>query len=561
MNPFDLPEDISTLSAEDLAAWLVAAIAERDRLFGLDAPTPADVEAARTGVAAITQVQAEATARESAGADMAALRGEVETAANGSEDEDPDDENVDDEDAEGDEPEDEGGDAEDAEGGDDAEAQAAADAVTASGRKRTARQRLAGRRPANVAPSSRQTRDTIVASAGVRGFSDGAELTIDMLVEAVNNTIRSFPTFRGGSRRGQLHRSPTAVIRRDFGEDVADGSSSDLEMIERVANEKLLKGGNLVAAGGWCAPSEQDYNLIAGETTDGLIDLPEFGVKRGGIKFTAGPDFSALYSAGFTQTEAQNIAGTTKPCYTVPCPAFSEERLDAMGLCVKAGLLQDAAWPELTKRVIAGALVAHKHYISAALITKMVAKSSAAISMANTGSVASNLLDSVEVLIETLRGDYRLGFNQTLEVVFPHWVLGAVRADLAARNGVDMMNVTDQQINSWFATRKARPQWVYNWQMLVDGQEGYPATVDFMVYPAGTFTRGSADIITLDSVYDAASLSVNEYTGLFTEEGVLLAQRGYKSKLARVQVGVTGRTGANDVTQATPTAGSFTLVP
>jgi hypothetical protein len=191
----------------------------------------------------------------------------------------------------------------------------------------------------------------------------------------------------------------------------------------------------------------------------------------------------------------------------------------------------------------------------------MVAKSSAAISMANTGSVASNLLDSVEVLIETLRGDYRLGFNQTLEVVFPHWVLGAVRADLAARNGVDMMNVTDQQINSWFATRKARPQWVYNWQMLVDGQEGYPATVDFMVYPAGTFTRGSADIITLDSVYDAASLSVNEYTGLFMEEGVLLAQRGYKSKLARVQVGVTGRTGANDVTQATPTAGSFTLVP
>jgi hypothetical protein len=559
MNPFDLPEDISTLSGEDLANWLAAAITERDRLFGLEAPTPADLASARAGVAAIAQVQAEASARESAADDMAALRAETETASD-----DSDDDGREGDDAAEDEDGDDSADDDGAEDGDDAdgasEEAAVKETVVAGGRKRTARQKLAGRRPAD-GPSGRKTTATIIASAGVRGFQDGAELDIDKLVEAVNATMRSFPTFSGGSKHGSMHRSPTAVIKRDFGDDVADGSTSDLAIIERISNEKSLKGGNLVAAGGWCAPSETMYDLCAGETTDGLIDLPEFGVKRGGIKFTAGPDFSALYGAGFTQTEAQNIAGTTKPCYTVPCPAFEEVRLDAMGICVKAGLLQDAAWPELTKRVISGVLIAHQHRISAALITKMIAESSAAIAMTNTGSVATNTLDSVEVLIETLRGDYRLGLNQTLEVVAPHWLLGAIRADLAARNGVDLLAVTDQQINAYFGVRKARVQWVYNWQMLVDGQEGYPATVQIMVYPAGTFSRGSADIITLDSVYDAASLSVNEYTGLFTEEGVLLAQRCYKSKLATLQVGVTGRTGANDVTQATPTAGSFTLVP
>jgi hypothetical protein len=551
MNPFEIPEDLSALSAEDLATALAAAITERDRLFALEAPTPAEVASARAGVGVIARLEGEATARESASADMAALRAETETASTdaGQAADDEDDE---------DEPDDGAAD----DGADDEAAtdEAATEpAVVASAPKRTARQRLAGRRPAST-PTLHQRTAQIIASAGVRGFDDGATLDPDKLVEAVHATMRSFPTFSGGRKDGGLHRSPTAVIRRDFGE-WADGSTSDLDLIERVSKESNLPGGNLVAAGGWCAPSETEYDLCAGETTDGLIDLPEFGVKRGGIKFTAGPDFSALYAQGFTQTEAQNIAGTTKPCYTVPCPSFEEVRLDAMGICVKVGLLQDAAWPELTRRVIGGVLVAHQHRVSAALITKMVAESSAAISMANTGSVATNTLSSVEVLAETLRGDYRLGLNQTLEVVAPHWLLGAIRADFAARNGVDMVSITDQQINAHFAARKVRVQWVYNWQMLVDGQEGYPATVQVMVYPGGTFSRGSADIITLDSVYDAASLSVNDYTGLFTEEGVLLAQRCYKSKLATIQVGVTGRTGANDVTQATPTAGSFTLVP
>ena len=67
-----------------------------------------------------------------------------------------------------------------------------------------------------------------------------------------------------------------------------------------------------------------------------------------------------------------------------------------------------------------------------------------------------------------------------------------------------------------------------------------------MVYPAGTFIRGSAPVISLDAVYDAASLTVNEYTGLFFEEGILLATRCYTPSLVTLSTCASGRTGAAD---------------
>ena len=65
----------------------------------------------------------------------------------------------------------------------------------------------------------------------------------------------------------------------------------------------------------------------------------------------------------------------------------------------------------------------------------------------------------------------------------------------------------------------------------------------------------SADVINLDAVYDAASLSVNTMTGLFFEEGVLLAQTCFKAKQVTVNVKSSGVTGAAS------NAGPFNLVP
>ena len=60
-------------------------------------------------------------------------------------------------------------------------------------------------------------------------------------------------------------------------------------------------------------------------------------------------------------------------------------------------------------------------------------------------------------------------------------------------------------------------------------------------------TAAGARLVTLENVYDAASISANEYTGLFTEQGNLVVKNCLPSKVLRVPVCSAGRTGAADV--------------
>ena len=165
-----------------------------------------------------------------------------------------------------------------------------------------------------------------------------------------------------------MQRYGVASLGLSFPDHLIADNKDDMAVVASAAKETSLDGGSLVAAGGWCAPSETLYAFCQDESTDGLLDLPEIAVTRGGVRYTSGPDFSAIYNAGFTQTEAQAIAGTTKTCYEVDCPDFDEVRLDAIGICIKVPLLTNAAYPELVKSTIAKALIAHQHRASAYLV-------------------------------------------------------------------------------------------------------------------------------------------------------------------------------------------------
>lgn len=531
---FDLNDDLSTYSVEQIAEIITAGNARLDELFAIEAPTPAETAEAEKISAAIATLQAEQTSRDEASTRMAALRDARATAAAAAataeaEAEEQEEEQEQEPEAQAEEQEQE-------------EEQ---EAVTAGARQRR-------RPPARPdAPEDNAPKMTLTASADVPGFATGQALAdLDEVTQALLGRTRSFPSQPQGIKGAPMSRYGVAMLRREFSSDLIATGNNDQEVIDLAGKEARLPGGNLVAAGGWCSPSQTLYDFCEGETTEGLVDLPEFGVTRGGVRTTPGPDFATLYtSTGFTQTEAQAIAGTVKPCYEVVCPPFTDTRLDVVGLCIKVPILTNAAYPELVRRVISGSLVAHQHRVSADMITRMVAKSTA-VTPATVGSVTGNTLNGVALVAETLRGEYRLSVNATLEVVLPTWVREAIRADMGVRAGADDSQVAlaDARIAAFFAARKVRPQWVYNWQMLANGEEGFPTTFQMMVFPAGTFVKGTADVISLDAVYDAASLSVNTYTGLFMEEGVLLLQRCFKSKIVTVSVCAGGITGAANST-------------
>ena len=402
--------------------------------------------------------------------------------------------------------------------------------------------------------------------ADVPGFAADSDATFEDLAVALDRRLQGFNSgaYAAAARAGRAmsERHGLAVVRKHFDERATVSSPESAEAAMAFAvNEKNLPGGSLVAAGGWCAPSETVYDLLEDESRDGLISLPEINVTRGGIKFTKGPKFSDLYAApsfNFTEEEAKagkylptsatdptNKVGA-KPVYNVPCTEFEEVRLSAAGIHVQANLLQQRGYPELVARTIRGALVAHEHKMSERIIAAMERQSTAVSMDAGQIGAAAPILTAIELQVEHYRYAQRLSRSTTLEAVFPYWVHGAIRTDLSRRQGVDLTDVNDARIDAWFKARGVNPQFVYDWQALTGAAGDFKAwggSLKFLLYSAGTFVKGGQDVITLDTVYDSVLLGQNDYTALFTEEGYLVAKRGHDARVVTVPINPNGGTG------------------
>jgi hypothetical protein len=334
---------------------------------------------------------------------------------------------------------------------------------------------------------------------------------------------------------------------------VNEGMSDEVmaEVIDYVGDESRLEGGSLVAANaGWCAPLETIWDICEGGTTEGLWDIPEMRVNRGGVRHMPASDFSDLYAAnttpgttaaGWYYTEAQVQADTAKVCIDVPCPTWDEIVLDAAGICVTSSLLTNVAHPEWVRAFVSEAMIAHQVLVQKKLLTDAVAGATA-FAATDTHSTTGSTLAAIELIVSNLRQTHRWSMNTSLEAVFPHWVRGAIRADLSMRNGVNLLAVTDAEINAWFALRGVRPQFVYGLSDLPAGAVVYPATFTALFYKAGTFVKGTTPVINLSTLYDSSLLSVNKAQQLFFEEGVLMLERCYGATAATIPVNNSGAT-------------------
>lgn len=542
---FEIPEDLTALSGEDLAAALAQARAEMVELNAIDdaeftdenlerlkallafdeAGTAAEVAAdkkvadvtATRDAARAAAAKANATAEEKAAAEAA----EAEAAA-----------------------------VAEAEAVAAAAAEEEAAALVAAGRKRVVAKAAAGA-PAPKAPA--RALPVITASADVPGFATGSVLKdLDDVTEGFIQRFSAMPRGKVGSVQNRYGVAQITKPRTD-GLSI-DKFRSLQDLLQAASVEARLPGGSLTAAGGWCAPSETVYDLCTIESTDGLWDIPEVQVSRGGLNFTKGPSFEDFYAYAATafQTEAEAEAGTLKVCIEVECPEFTDVRLDAAYACVSAGILTNAAYPELIRRYIEGTLIAQRHAVSARMIAAAEAITGAAIAIPDVWANALSVLHALELVAEGERERFRMSRSATLEVLLPFWVRPALRADLANRTGVDMVNITDGMLDSYFTNRGLRVQWLYNYQAL-DVTPGvatdYPDTLEMIMYPAGTFVMLTDDVIRLDAVYDSVGLSTNTYTAIFVEEGIALANVCHDPRRLSIDFAVTGLTAAALINQ------------
>lgn len=567
-----IPEDLTTLSDEDLAALSGQASDAFDALYqnGEANLSEDDMVALRTLGEAITALNAESAVRETAVQERrdeaAALAATLAPPAA-------------EEDAESTEE-----DAESTDEGGESDEVSLEESLAASGGRRELRVNLSGLRSRQTAPRGRTSdstdpapltiRDVAFASTEVGGHGVGTPLDFAQMGGIVDRRLGSFneKQYSNAAMIGVKMRQQfgVATIRKPNNGFRVDAEFSQLaieDVLKRATDESQMRmrqeGNSLVASGGWCAPSETIYDIYdCGEVADGLVSIPEVQMNRGGWRFNRGVNFGDILSqSGFFYTEEQDIAGEygtdadgvgndtagSKRCFQIDCVDFDEVRLDLDGLCLTAGLLQSRGYPEAIADAIRKALIAHEIRMDSRRIALMVAGSTAVSLPSPQVGAAAPILTAVELQAQHYRSSGSLADSTVLEGVFPQWVRGAIRSDLSRRLGVDLLSVPNSRINAWFAERQIAPQFVANWQSVgstaASGFTSWPTEVDFLLYKAGTWLGGTNDVITLDHVYDSTLLGTNDYTALFTEEGVATFRRGCDSRVVTVPICPTGDTG------------------
>lgn len=545
-----IPEDLTELSVEEITELHDTAAAAFKTLYGDGKGfSPEEVETLKDLHAGVTKLRARKDELDKASEELAsevqslAADLDLDFAADGDEvvdeDDDPEDEVVEEEDGDEDDE-------------DEAEASVEEEVVAASA-KREIRVNMAGvkKRKVENLPTAQSMRDVVFSPKG-EGL-DKLEMG-----KAVNKHLNAFnaKAYAAAARRGQKisERFPIATFNRSFSKElVITGENAD-DAFKAAVDQSRLPQGSLVAAGGWCAPSETLYDLCNISEAANLISVPEVQVNRGGINHTIGPDFASVYGdTGFCYTEEEDIEGDydgagagVKPCFNVECPEFTDDRLGYCGVCITAGLLQARGYPETLSNLIDLALTAHAHRVSASVINRLVALSTAVAWPANQKGATAPLLTAIDLQAMHYRAVNRMSDNATLEVVLPTWTKSVIRADLARRQGVDLIDVPEARINAWMAARNVSAQYVVDWQDIgttaASAFTEAPAEVDFLLYNAGTFVKGVAEGWTFENIYDSVGLGTNDFTALFTEDPYLVAKRCHDSRVVTVPICPDGAT-------------------
>lgn len=421
-------------------------------------------------------------------------------------------------------------------------------------------------------PQLSTRRLAVTAGIDIPGVARGAEMgNMEELVSAFNRAAKGMPVTRDGVGNERL----VATIRNEY-EHVIDDRTTPAQ-VEELFNHlrRPEKMQALVAGGGWCAPSEIRYDFFNVAGVDGLVDLPTVGISRGGIKFPVSPSIADAFGANglapfavafsetsvpwlWTETDDQaSVTGSpTKPTLRVPCPSFNEVRLECYGITLTAGNLTDDAYPESTANTLRLLLTAWQHAQNGRIISQMVSLASAAVTGGGFNGAGSNLpvfnqvVSGLNLACVDYRAKYAIPDETILEVVAPFWVRDVVQADLAWRQsfGMDLLNVSDTDVDAFFASRGIRVQWVNDWQVRGSNQFGnattamtaWPTAATFMVYSAGTFVKGNGLTLDLGVIRDSVLNKTNDFTAAFTEECHLVAKVGHEARQYTITFNVDG---------------------
>ena len=533
LEPIKLPEDLSTLTDEELAA-LAAEVTERATALQDDAVIEeAGSEAValiENAIASDEAITAEQDKRAEAAAEQAQILAETRErlAKRLNPEADAEDEkeaDADDAEAEGAEDSTGEGDADEAEAEGDAEEAEDREAILAAGRAALAEQakpkrRAAPRRAKEHEPAS----DTgaphgvkVMALTSLPGKIEGGQaITRKQVAELVSEKWNRMSK-TGGPREDY----PLVRYSVDFPEERM------LKMDDEVGNGEKIKAvvgpEALVASGGLCAPVEPYYDLqlLSTEATPVVDSLPLFGADRGGIRFMAPPTLANISTAVGVMTAANDaIGGTTatKTCQSLPCPAQTQVLIDAIYHCLTIGNFGARAWPELVDNFTGLMMAAHARVRETKALDAIKAGSTAVTGAQYNGAI-NTLLAEINAITDGFRSRHRMDPNARFRAWFPEWVKGLLLTDLERgqfnrfdrdRNGVVELLRAAGVEPTFFIDGETGGGQVFGTQG-AGAYLNYPSTVKWYIAPEGTWIRLNGGELDLGIVRDSVLNATNDF--------------------------------------------------
>jgi len=246
-----------------------------------------------------------------------------------------------------------------------------------------------------------------VALGNSPNFTAGQELTRQGLAEALSER---WTALRGTRSSGKHY---VARVTTDYPEERvlrADASfNENAAKLQKVADQ-VTKPEALTAAGGFCAPLENLYDIdVLGITARPIRDaLSRFQVSRGGIQYRPPMDALAMTSGlGIWTAEMDAAVGVVetpddvpdpvKTCAIVECPDLDTAVVEAIYLCLQFPNFTSRFDPEYVDANTRAALIAHARFAENNLLGKLL-----------TGSkrlTQANMEDETERFVAALGAD------------------------------------------------------------------------------------------------------------------------------------------------------------
>ena len=530
----DLPEDLASLSDEEIQGALAAhmeaiekiAADDKEFLGELDAETI--LTEMESGVEDVERIKADLAAREAGAeafdakkAELAAKAG-VTLAAETTEE--GDDDSGDD-------------------GDDDPEAAALAaetetvevvaeveeEAVVAA----TAPVRM--RRPlprpsADHQPIQAEHELAFVASAEIPGFKPGQRLEtkVDIataMLRARDSMVSTPAGFRQNAIVASLDWSGSYPEDRRLPD--RDVDINGFATMDKIANV-TRPNGNLVAAGGVCAPVTPYYGQQFIATLDRPVRdaLVSFNADRGGIRYNPPIGIATITGSDAIGiiTEAEDAEGGTfaaKSCLTVECVAATEVDVDIIFHCVTWSNLTARTFPERVAQfndtVMAGwARLAETNLLDG------IKTASTNVTQANTNSqgATSSLLGSVLTAAAGQRSRQRMPADATLRALLPSWTRDLLVADIV-RSQFQRFDMSEAGVLALLRSYNVEASFYLDGPSNGTGQvfgsqsagalDAFPTEVQWALFPEGSFLFLDGGVLELGIVRDSVLNAENQF--------------------------------------------------